>query len=948
MEREQGLPLVHTKWVIPPLRSGVVKRSRLVEQINRALQQGDVIVSAPPGYGKTTLLVEWALQSALPVAWLSLDAQDNDLQLFFNYLTRALQNVVPDLMEKITGYGSAISTTRAFFSGLTGLINELGDQDLALALDDYHTIHNEVIHDGVRFLLDHQPAGLHLVISGRVDPPLGLARLRARGRLDELRPAQLRFNSEETRQFIQQTMGLALSADQIDQLERKTEGWVTGLQLAALSAGAQVDPRKLADAISGEHSYLFDYLIEEVFEQQAEDIRQFLLRTSILNSLTGPLCDALLAHSDARLQNGRRADTRADMQTGRGQAILHRLYHANMFLTSLDRQEHWFRYHPLFAEALRRLLRERLADEAPQLHRRACDWYAENHFPEEAIQHALEAGDMQRAVSIIETNAEEVMKNGGILTLLRWLRLLPEEMARESPLLCVVYAWGLTLVFETDAAEKWIAEAMKKLPPNGAAAQLPGKTYERRRLVGLAYAVQSMIAAARGDGRRSVELSHEALDLLPDDNPFLRSFLSFEQSVSDQFRGDLRVAEQNFRQTVHLSQLAGNWMVMMIARCNLGEIQAARGKLTEALTTLRQALALNENPEGKPMGFIGHLYIEIGKIFMERNELEQAMTYLSQGASLCRQWLPMLIELDAHMQLACLKQRMGDIAGAQEELALCRKISDATDVALDDVTLGAHEAKLALLRGDVRQALTWAQTADLLDEDGAQEYADFPFSLTALLDLNLARLWLALGRQDRDAAHFAQALGILQTLSPRLIERDCVSLQIETLTLQALARQEMGEMERALDCLRQALAMAEPEGYRRIFLDEGLPLSRLMARLLALDRRNGKHGELPTREFIAELLKQFSYPAGETPAGRDQPPEPPPPAGDERIIELLTPRETEVLRLAGRGLSNAEIARQLVLSLNTVKRHLNSVFQKLGVTTRLQAVRVARQLGLIE
>jgi LuxR family maltose regulon positive regulatory protein len=610
----------------------------------------------------------------------------------------------------------------------------------------------------------------------------------------------------------------------------------------------------------------------------------------------------------------------------------------------------------LFTESLRHLLNEKMTAEIPTLHQRACRWYDRHEFGEEAIKHALAAGDSLSAATIIEKNAEMVMKNGGILTILTWIQKLPEELVKAHPMLCIAYAWGVTMQFKPDLAEHWVNEALNSL-------SLPfdiNTIHEDhlpvisnsadRDLVGQVYAVKSILAASRGNAGHSVELSKIALEFLSPDNLFYRSYVAYDQSINHILNGDVLQAQPALQETIRLSQAAGNWMLTMIARSSLGETYAMRGQLSKALATFEQSVPLAVDQSGDPVGFVGHLYIEIGEVYLERNDLLTAQHYITQGLELCKMWLPMLIELDGYYHLAHLKQCLGDHEAALEEIAAMRRLAGDTESLLDDALISIYEIKLALLRGDVRTALSWAQQRGLLNEGLPQPPQDFPITLVDLVKINLARIRIALAQREKQSQHAGLALAMLDDLLPTITRKANVESLMEILVLQSLALQELERTDEALEKIRQAYALAEPEGYRRIFLDEGLPLARLTSRLLAFQKKKADTLELPSREYLSEMLRLFSAPAGETVA--DASPEQAetlahPAPENTAALDLLTPRELEVLRMVASGSSNAEIAQALFLALNTVKRHLNNVFLKLGVTTRIQAVAMARRLGIL-
>lgn len=940
VESFANFPVIDTKLMIPRLRAGIVRRPELITRINQGINSGTVLISAPAGFGKTTLLVEWASQCPFPVVWLSLDEQDNNPSVFIRYFFLAFQGILPDSFVSETGLPQRLDPQTELARIINGL--KAANQPVALVLDDFHFITDQSILKGISYFLTHAPSDFHLLIASRSDPDIALARLRARDQLDELRATDLKFSQEESREFLQQTMKLDISDDETAVLENRTEGWITGLQLAAISLRHQSSIADLSGLISGDNTYILDFLVEEVFNQQSQEVQDFLLRTSILDNLTGPLCEAVAG---------------LDTQPIHGQDLLHSFYHSNLFIAALDKEEHWFRYHPLFSESLRHLLVEKMPDDITALHESASAWYEQNGFAEEAIRHALAAHNEALAARIIEDNVEMVMKNGGILTILTWIKKLPEKLVKASPMLCIAYAWGLTVTFDIAPAGIWIREALNRLeqikitsslhPSNSDSLSEEQADY----WLGRVYAVQSIVAALQGGAQKSKDLSQKALELLPEDDLFYRSFVALDQSVNYILDNDLKNAEEALKETIRLSQASGNWMVAMVALARLGETQASHGQASRALDTLKQSIPLTVDATGKPTGFIGHLYIVLGEVLLEQNHLQEAQDYITRGIELCKSWLPMTFEQDGHLHLAYLKQVLGDYAGAAREIETASQLASTTENEYDNLLVSFHEVKLALLRNDLRMALDWAEKNNYFYLETAE--IKIPFAILAFIQINLARISLALSRREKNPEHAVQALAILQDLVPPLEARECVRDLIEVFTLKALAYQETGEMECALDALQKACQMGEPEGYRRIFLDEGLPLARLTSRLLARQKKKEKLSDYPSREFLLELISLFSTASqpGEdaveaaSPAGSNSPCAA---LREEHLIDLLTPREIEVLKLAAAGSTNAEIARHLCLSLNTVKRHLNNIFLKLGVATRTQAAHLARKLGLIE
>jgi LuxR family maltose regulon positive regulatory protein len=911
---------------------------RLRKQLDAGVQRTLTLVSAPAGFGKTTLLAAWALDQSMPVAWFSLDRQDNDLHRFLTYLTQAIEGAVRTTGAQPAGLTSAVQAL-SLEASLTLIINELAmlTTDIALVLDEYHCIDNPEIHRATDFLLDHQPPGLHLLIASRTDPPLALHLLRARDQLVEIRSPDLQFTRDETAAFLKQTMRLDLPAESIAALDAHAEGWVTGLQFAALAL-QDGDSRGTYTAgglatLSAQNHYLFDFMAAEVLYQQPAEVQQFLLRTSILDNLTGPLCDAL-------------ADPAAP--EGHGQAVLHNLYHHNLFLTALDDAQKVFRYHTLFSDFLQQVLKESHPDEVPELHRRALEWYCQHGQMEQAIKHALAAGDLEKACDLMEQNYQSITPESGVVSLLSWIRSLPVEWIRRRPRLCLTYAWGLILNFELDGAEEWIEHAAQSIPPtafHSAAQELDPQT---RALLGEIEVCQVYVATLRGHGLKSIELSRRALEHLPPDSSFFRSLLALDRGIFHVFHGDVQQAEKTMAEVVHISQQAGNVMTQVLARAQLGEAQFLQGRPTRAIATYRQAIQFAQSPDGTPIAIAGFLYIGLGDVLRERNELDAAERSLKRGIALSREWMPVSV-FDGLLSLARLAQSRGDVQAAQTHIAEAQRLADSTEASQwDDMLVSATAARLALQQGHLQAALTWAGEENLLEAKPEKRSPQLPYQIYELQQFTLTRLWLALGRQEHHPGAAQHALDILACMEPSQMHLGRLGPLTELRLLRALAYQELDQAEPALACLRAALTQTEVEGYVRCLLDEGTPMARLVSSQLSAQRRSASGAQFPSTGYLRQLLDLFASDAQE-PSFTTQAEMAALPARhlQAEYIEPLSPRELDVLRLVATGASNQDIALELCLSLNTVKRHVNSILSKLGITSRTQAVVRARELGLL-
>jgi LuxR family maltose regulon positive regulatory protein len=923
--------LLVTKLYIPPASHSLVSRPRLTALMNDGLRCTLTLVSAPAGFGKTTLLSEWietltaehgkAVHSdSLPLgkppivapissppgrgeievraAWVSLDGGDNDPARFWAYVIAALETLQPGIGESARALLHS-SPTPPVEMLLTSLINAVAaiPRDFALVLDDYHVIESQAVHDAVAFLLDHLPPAMHLIIASRADPPLPLPRLRARGQLVELRAADLRFTPDEAAAFLNQVMGLGLTPEHVATLESRTEGWIAGLQLAALSMRGREDISGFIAAFAGSQHYILDYLVEEVLQRQPAGIQTFLLRTSILDRMTGPLCDAVLG----------------EMSLPSGQETLDYLEHANLFIIPLDDRRQWYRYHHLFGEFLRSRLQQVQPEQVAELHRRAAKWYeqgaaslGDKGLAIDAIRHALEAADLERAAHLIEQQARETLMRGEMSTLQGWLRALPESLVRARPYLGLAHAWCLVIAGQLGAAEPTIQEAVRLAAPADV------------KIRGEAAALSAFIATLQGDVPRAIEFARQALECLPADDLFLRGMAALNLGMAYDISEDIAAASQAYTEARAIGQAAGNSLLSLMAMVQLADLKAQQGKLHAAGDIYQQAIRLASGP-GKQLPFTGIAYASLGRLLYEWNNLDDAAQCLATCVELGRQWESADIRLAGSVSLAQVRQAQGDVESAQ---ALSREAEQAMrqGQVVSPPTIGvarAHQARLWLRQGAIEAAARWA------DEYRARpgDASGYPGYLRHIEGASWARVLMAQGQTE-------SAAGLLESLLQSAESAGQVGYGIELLGLRALVFQSMGDPGRAAATLAQALRLAEPEGYVRTFVDEGEPMRALLKKLEIRDSR--------LKAYAQRLLASFELPRTST--SNFQPP----------TSNLLSERECEVLRLIADGLSNQEIAARLVVAVSTVKTHINNVYAKLGVRSRTQAAARARELGLCE
>jgi len=937
-------PLLKTKISIPRLPGEFIHRPRLTERIHQGVKGSLTLLAAPAGFGKTNLLIEWAKETTLPVAWLTIDSDDNDLNRFIRYVIGALQTIEPGLGEEALGLLES-SNEDGWKIGLTLLINELSalPKEGILVLDDFHALEHSAILQRIDFYLKRSPPNLHLIIASRSEPELDMAFLRAKGRVLELGADDLRFTGEEVVQYFQQTIGLELPPATVQALEERTDGWITSLQMAAISLKDQADPTTLLANLQGRSHYLSDFLAEEVLDRQPGEIRQFLLRSSILESLSGPLCQAVV---------------KPDAQPGYGAVMLNRLEHANLFLLALDDQHEWFRYHPLFADFLRQVQADVNPTEIPELHKRAAGWLETNGFFDEAFRHAVAARDMAWAADMIERNVPKMINMGEMSALARWIGKLPEEITRKRPLLSLGYAWALMVTHQLDLARYWLdgvqrsleqLERQKKETPDPEArgtSDVVG-TVDLAGIRGGLALCQSYLAMLSGDMVQAARFSRQAASYLPKGNVYLRSLIALDDSISLVLSGDTQKTIESLRVTARLAHQANNSLVMIIAACEIAIVQQIQGQLSKAWETLQQARYLAIGPDGKPHPLASFIDIVVGEILLERNELEEARGYLERGIRVT-QTMWYLGSLGGVLYLARVRQALGDISGAQEvveEMARMAFRSDATQ--WENALASATAVRLAVQRDDLAAAEQWWKKGGFSDLNTPLPLENYPYHIFEYLALAQARFLLVRGQETNRARDLKQALELLENLLPETERFQRANSQIQVLILQALTQYALGQ-ETAAKTLLRALALGEPEGYRRFYLDEGWRLADLLRQCQAAQEESGSH--LPSLAFINSLLEAIQ------PSGIERQADQPMLKGganpmvahlEDGLPVFLSAREIEVLALIAEGKSNQEISAQLYLALNTVKRHAYNIYAKLEVKKRTHAVSRARQLGLI-
>ena len=913
-------PILATKLYKPVPRPEQILRTRLHGRLTEGLSRKLTLISAPAGFGKTTLLGGWmaAMHAGSGssvdkprVAWVSLDARDHHPTRFLTYVVAALQTLDPNPADPSLGRGLLerlqAPQPPSMESVLTSLLNQIASlaDKIILVLDDAHLAGCDPIYAGIAFLLEHMPPQLHLILTTREDPPLPLARYRARGQLTEIRADDLRFTPAEAAGFLQQ-MGVHLDEAEIAALEQRTEGWIAGLQLAALSLQGRTDVGDFVQAFTGSHRFVLDYLIDEVLDHQTDEIRDFLLHTSILERLSGPLCDAVCSRHD-------------------GQTVLAALERANLFVVPLDDERRWYRYHHLFAEVLQVHLLAEQPDRVPDLHRRACAWYEQNELAANAIHHALAGRDFVGAARLIELTWPAIFNGFLPATWLDWVRELPDALVRVRPVLSVGYAWTLLdcgVLQDVDArlndAARWLDDAATA---PSASAMVVVNHEEFQSLPSTIAMGRAYLARARGDEAATVKYARQALDLLPQEEHYWRGIAAMFLGLAHQTGGELDAAYQYFAGSVASLHRAGHVHFQLVGTVALADILVAQGRLHEAVRTYTRALhfAASQGAHAHPAET--SLHVGLGELHLEQGDWAQAADHLQRAEDLAdHAWSP-ATEARLRIVQARLNAAQGDIDAA---LALLNQVDhvSAQPAQGDLRPLAAWRTRLLLRQGNLSEALAWVRARGLAADDPCSYRVEFEH-------ITLARVRLAEYTSGQAVPALDGAFALLARLLDAAEAGGRVGSVIEILVLQARAHQARDDIPAAVHALMRALTSAQPQGYVDVFAAEGRPMQTLLAECLAA----GADASYVTR-LLAAIVQA---PDGESAA----------PVANQLLVEPLSARELDVLRLLDAGYSNQAVADELVIAVSTVKKHVNNIFGKLGVTSRTQAVSRARTLALL-
>jgi LuxR family maltose regulon positive regulatory protein len=880
--------ILQTKLNIPPLRPLIVQRIRLFKMLDQGLSQHYrlALVSALAGYGKTTLITHWLETQSHPAAWVSLDAADNDPIGFIIYLIKSLQNVKPEIGDLIletlgAGMDNSNNISSWIESILHSLINDLVqiDYPFILVIDDYHVIENQAVHDGITFLLDNLPSNAYIVISTRSDPPLHLANLRARGEIVEIRASDLRFTLPESTAFLNETIGLKLKSNELASLTNRTEGWIGGLQLAATSLKYQTNTLEFIENFTGSNRYIFDYLAEEVLRSESKERYSFLLTTSILDRFTGSLCDALTEQSNS-------------------QTMLEQLEQENSFVLPLDHERVWYRYHHLFADFLRHRLATEQPDKISDLHIRASQWYQQHDFIEDAIEHLITARAFEKAAGMIENEVMPMLQRGRQFTVERWIESIPESIRSQYPQLLLLYAWVLLFTGKVEQYEYPLKKAEHIWETDG-----------RQDQFGKILAFRANVARLQRDPLLATDLAQKALDLLPEDAHLNRGISAMVLGDSYVQVGKVIQAREPLESVLNREQGAENQLLLLIAKNRLADSAILEGHLNLANEYYKDVL---QSVGNRPIWQKVEALIGLGKINLEWNQLDEAETHLSQALALCNQTHREVYFTDGYVALAWLYYSHGNHDKATSTINHALQLSKQFEHQNTTRQVLAQQARIRLQQGDQEFAMLWLEKYGPDPDVYLQDYLYEVEFITAV------RIWLSVGELT-----FAEK--IIAAIKPQAIASGRQGTLIELLILESLVQLQQKKSDDAIETLKEALMLAEPSGYLRIFANESNPMVELLQQL---SDRNFMPNYIVKLMNVCRLVD-------------------PSPFNGQQLIEPLTDREIDVLILMSEGASNQEIADNLTIAITTTKKHVSNILGKLGVKNRTEAVSRARELGLI-
>jgi LuxR family maltose regulon positive regulatory protein len=895
--------LLATKTHIPPLRSNLVTRPHLIQRLNDGITQNHrlILISAPAGYGKSTLLVEWVSQLNNTIAWLSLDMGENNPVRFWNYFITAL-STIPYLEQ--SGIGDLIPQylrsrrTPSIEMFLEHLVNELFwlKDRVWLVLDDLHVITESQIHQDLIFLIDHLPqsaGGLHLAIASRMDPPWPLARWRVRDELTEVRTKDLRFSPDEAATFLNSMMEVKLSSQDIARLDHRTEGWIAGLQMTALSMQSKEDVVGFLEDFTGTHRFVLDYLLEEVLSLQKPEVLNFLLRTSLLEYLTAPLCDAI-----------------TDCQGS--QTTLIQLEKSNMFLVSMDDERRWYRYHHLFADLLQSRLKQTQPEIIPAIHDKACTWYTENGYLSNALTHAIAANDLIRLVKLVEKYAFTTLDINQASTFLSWLNSLPDAVMRSSPWLYIAHAWLSAYLGQQEEIEPSILEAEKYADQSN------------RRLLGYIAAMWTLMGELRSDRVDGLLYASRAFELLPTKELQARAFVAYHKSNILAWSGDIVSALKNLELTSTWSLSAGDTEMAMTAKFEKASILYVLGRLAESLQAFKKTFQMvaSDHPDKKKWSLpVGFAYLKLSALYLEWDNTSEAMRLASKGIQICRRWGYQDYLYNGLLKLADVLLAIGDKDSALSTIQEAKEVFSDNPITS---RVRGQEAVINLARGDIKSALAWVAQSGLSPGDTIDYFHRF-------LYLHFATILQAQGKLQ-------EAYSVLERLGNILERAGAITMLLETLSQRIIILSKLNEDKEVLSILQRAIELAKPEGFIRVFTSKGPPMLSLLQSAFSQGIET---------EYIKRLIKAFNITNISNESGRHPTFKNVPELMHAGLIESLSERELQVLRLLDGSLTSQEIGRELYLSTNTVRTHIRNIYSKLAVHGRIEAIQKAKEYALI-
>lgn len=899
--------LLFSKLRPPRLAFPLLQRARLVTQLDAGLEHKLTLVQAPAGFGKTTLLAQWFLHRHQGVAWLSLDRAENEPGRFLVALLTAVCSAYPDHgLDCVTI--PHLKKPEALRSALIVVFNVLAasPEKIILVLDDYQTIENPVLHDALTFLLEHLPNNIHLIIASRCEPPFHLARLRATGQLSELRASALRFTLAEMEQLLISVLDIKLATEELAVLAERTEGWGAGLQLTALVLHEQPDPARVIMTLTETHRYITTYLIEEVLESQPAQVQSFLLQTALFECVNASLCTAVVG------------DTHASR-------MLEYLEQTDLFLSPCETHAGWYRYQPLFRAALHRHLEQTQPEILAVLHARASHWFEEHGQISEAIEHALAANDRQRAGTLIELVAPTLFAHGEIITLQGWLAALPDSVIHASPRLCITAAWLLFLTSQSELFLDFVDGAERALLLQQEI--LTASTAARLRIE--VVTLRAISAFISNDFAGAIAICRQALQALPTENLYLHGLVLLILGLAS-FQGvGVGAGAQAIAEASNHLHVTGHALLIPYVLAIQAELYIAQGHSTQAANLYQQILTLATGQSASSAFAAGLAHVGLGCLAWEWNQIEEARQHLLQSWDLSTRARVSNTRLLSALMLSLVFQAQNKPETANLWLhrarGLCQRSGPLNIVQ-------SCQTRLHLATGRIEEALLWLQECqDDLMQPG-NKHSEFE-------KLTLARVLIAAARAHNDQTSIQRVLALLEHLRTAAEQAERIRSLVEIQALTALALDLHGKREAALSLLERAVSLARQGKYLRVFLDEGEPMVRLLRSLLARRRSQKTPEQKYALAYLTCLLKAFAHPEASLVPSRS--------GAQEVLCNPLSSREREVLRLLAAGHKNREIADELVVVLGTVKAHINAIYQKLGVSSRVQAVLRARALGLL-